>query len=272
MRAQRSRQRRWIVGSLSLFGLVLLAPGQVATGADTEQGYQYLLTRPYDAPLMTEAALWDVWKVWPKPARAEAERASPAERRQMIFSRYGLVEERGRDLPVSLLRTPGGGLTENCLVCHAGKVAGRYIPGLANSNYTGDALASDIAVLMQRENLAPPPGTVVWPAGFPTPPNIDAVGVNNAFAGSTITLAMRDKDLNLQAIPQYPLHPASLLIPEKTPAWWLAKRKKFFYWDGFAQRSIREGLMQFTASPANPAETIKSLNPIFRPSTHGSFR
>ena len=122
MRARRNRHRSWrIVGSLSLFGLVLSAPSREATGADAEQGYQYLLTKPYDAPLMTEAMLWDVWKVWPEPARTEAEHASPAERRQMIFSRYGLVEEQGRDLPVNLLRTPGGGLTENCLACHAGK-------------------------------------------------------------------------------------------------------------------------------------------------------
>jgi mono/diheme cytochrome c family protein len=265
MRARRNRHRSWrIAGSLLLFGLVLSAPSQEATGADAEQGYQYLLTRPYDAPLMTEAMLWDVWKVWPEPARTEAERASPAERRQMIFSHYGLVEEQGRDLPVNLLRTPGVGLTENCLACHAGKVAGRYIPGLGNSNYTGDALASDVAALMQREKLTPPPGAVAWPAGFPVPQSVDAVGVNNAFAGSTISLAMRDKDLNLQAVPQYPLPPASLLIPEKTPAWWLAKRKRFFYWDGFAEGSIREGLMQFTASPANSAETIKSFEPDFQ--------
>ena len=212
---------------------------------------------------MTEGMLWDLWKVWPEPARAEAEHASPAERRRMIFSRYGLVEEPGRDLPVSFLRTPGGGLTENCLSCHAGKIAGRYILGLGNSNYTGDALASDVAVLMQREKLTPPPGMVAWPAGFPTPPSVNAVGANNAFGGSAVNLAMRDKDLNLQAIPQYPLPPASLFIPEKTPAWWLAKRKQFYYWDGFVQRSIREGMMQFTATPANSAEQIKNFESDF---------
>ena len=265
MPAQRIRRRHWrLVGSLALFALVLSATSRVATGADAEQGYQYLLTRPYDAPTMTETMLWDVWKVWPEPARTEAEHASPVERRRMIFSRYGLVEEQGRDLPVSVVRTPGGGLAENCLVCHAGKVAGRYIPGLGNSNYTGDALASDVALLMRRENLTLPPGALAWPPGFPVPPFVDAVGVNNAFAGSTVSLAMRDKDLNLQAVPQYPLPPANLLMPEKTPAWWLAKRKRFFYWDGFAQRSIREGLMQFTATPANSAATIKSFEPDFQ--------
>jgi mono/diheme cytochrome c family protein len=264
MRARRNRHRSWrVAGSLALFGLVLSAPSREATGADAEQGYQYLLIRPYDAPFMSEAMLWDVWKVWPEPARTEAEHASPAERRRMIFSRYGLVEEQGRDLPVNFVRTPGGGLTENCLACHAGKVAGRYIPGLGNSNSTGDALASDVAVLTQREKLAPPPGSVAWPAGFPTPQYVNAVGVNNAFGVSPINLAMRDKDLNLQAVPQYPLPPAGLYMPGKTPAWWLAKRKQFYYWDGFVRRSIREGMMQFTATPANSAEQIKNFEPDF---------
>ena len=264
MRARRIRSRyRRLVGALALFALVLSTPSRVATGADAEKGYQHLLTKPYDFPTMTEAMLWDVWKVWPEPARTEAEHASPAERRRMIFSRYGLVEEEGRDLPVSFVRTPGGGLTENCLTCHAGKVAGRYIPGLGNSNYTGDALASDVALLMQRENLAPPPGAVGWPAGFPAPQSVNAVGVNNAFGVSPIFLAMRDKDLNPQAVPQYPLPPASLFIPSKTPPWWRAKRKQFYYWDGFVQRSIREGMMQFLAGPANSAEQIKSSEPDF---------
>ena len=99
MRARRIRSRYWrLVGALALFALVLSTPSRVATGADAEKGYQYLLTKPYDSPTMTEAMLWDVWKVWPEPARTEAEQASPAERRRMIFSRYGLVEEEGRDL------------------------------------------------------------------------------------------------------------------------------------------------------------------------------
>jgi mono/diheme cytochrome c family protein len=264
MRMRPNHHGSWrIAGALALFGLVLSAPSREATGPDAEKGYQHLLTKPYQGPSMTEAMLWDVWKVWPEPARTAAEKASPTERRQMIFSRYGLVEEQGRDLPVSFVRTPGGGLTENCLLCHAGKVAGKYIYGLGNSNYTGDALASDVALLMQRENLAPPPGAVGWPAGFPIPQSVNAVGVNNGWGGSTVFLAMRDKDLNLQAVPQYPLPPASLLIPEKTPAWWTTKRKQFYYWDGFVERSIREGLMQFTAEPANSVDQIKSWEPDF---------
>jgi mono/diheme cytochrome c family protein len=247
----------------ALFGFLISTPSGVATGADAEKGYQYLLTRPYDAPTMTEAMLWDVWKVWPDPARAEAEKASPAERRHMIFSRYGLVEEQGRDLPVNFVRTPGGGLTENCLLCHAGKVAGKYVYGLGNSNYTGDALGSDVALLMQREKLAPPSGALNWPAGFPAPQSVNAVGVNNAFGDSPIFLAMRDKDLNLQAVPQYPLSSSSLFIPDKTPAWWRTKRKQYLYWDGFVQTSVREGTMQFAASPANSAEAIKSFEPEF---------
>jgi mono/diheme cytochrome c family protein len=258
------RVRFWRLASCAaLFGLLMSMPSGVATGADAEQGYQHLLTRPYDAPFMTETMLWDVWKVWPEPARTEVEQASPAERRKMIFTRYGLVEEQGRDLPISLVRTPGGGLAVTCLACHGGKVAGRYIPGLGNSNMAGDALASDLALLMHRENLARLAGTVDWPAGFPIPQSVNAVGVNNAFGDSPILLAMRDKDLNLQALPQYPLPPASLFIPDKTPPWWGTKRKKFLYWDGFVQTSVREGTMQFAATPANSAEAIKSFEPDF---------
>ena len=160
----------------------------------------------------------------------------------------------GAGLPVSFVRTPGGGLTENCLSCHAGKVAGRYIPGLGNSNYTGDALASDVALLMQREKLAPPPGTVAWPAGFPTPQSVNAVGVNNAFGVSpifwrcgtrtSISRPSRSTHCRRQAC-SYLTRPR--LGGERSG-------RNSYYWDGFAQRSIREGMMQFTATPANSAE------------------
>jgi hypothetical protein len=266
MRMLRKYRQRWpIAMGAALLGLVLSMPGAATAGAAesrAERGYQNLLTKAYNAPFMAEAMLWDLWKIWPEPLRTQAEKASSTDRRQMILAHYGLVDEPGRELPVSLLKAPTGDLTANCLACHAGKVAGRYIRGLGNSNYTGDALGSDIAELMSRENLAPPSGAAAWPAGFPLPTEPDAVGANNAFANSDILLTMRDKDLNLQSVPQYPL-PTTVMIPIKTPPWWTMKRKKFFYWDGFAEGSVREGLMQFTNAPSNSAAQIKSFLPDF---------
>ncbi|MEH2569613.1 hypothetical protein [Bradyrhizobium sp. AZCC 2289] len=259
MHEQRMRVWSWRLVGCALFAFNTSMLSTAATGADPDQGYRNLLTKDFLPPIMTEAMFWDVWKAWPEPARTQAEKASPAERRLMIFTRYGLVEEKGRDLPVSLVKMPRRGLAPTCLMCHAGKAAGQYYHGLGNSNFTGDALASDIVELIKREKLAPP--AFHWPAGFPPPQNVNAVGVNNAFVDSAILMSMRDKDLNLEAVPQYTL--TTMVIPIKTPAWWTSKRKKFFYWDGFVERSYREGMMQFTNVPTNSAEKIKSFEPDF---------
>jgi mono/diheme cytochrome c family protein len=226
----------------------------------TSPGYSHLLNKAYGSPLLTEDMFWSMWKVWPEPVRSHAEKASPATRRQMIFSRYGFIAEEGRNLPVGLVADGKGGVTYTCLTCHGGKVAGKYIPGLGNSLWAAALFPSDVAKMIQAEG--PPPGASQLPSGFPEVGEPEVIGVNNAFAGSEILMAMRDKDLNLQSTPQYPL-PPPLMLPTRTPPWWLLKRKKFLYYDGFAARSVREGLMQFTLDPANSAQTIKSYLPDF---------
>ena len=211
-------------------------PSSVATGADAEKGYQYLLTKPYDAPIMTEAMLWDVWKVWPEPARTEAEQASPAERRQMIFSRYGLVEEQGRDLPVSFAQDARRRFDRKLPCCHAGKVAGKYIlrAGKLELHRRCAGFGRRLIDAAGKPGAAAGNRRLAGRLSRHRNPSMQSASTMRS-ASLQYLLAMRDKDLNLQAVPQYPLPPASLFIPDKTPAWWGTKRKKFLYWDGFAQ-------------------------------------
>lgn len=231
-----------------------------AAQSQTSPGYSHLLNKAYGPAILTEDMFWSIWKVWPEPLRSQAEKASPAARRQMIFLRYGFVGEEGRNLPLALVADGKGGVTSTCLGCHAGKVAGKYVPGLGNSLLASALFSSDLVKMIQAEG--PPPGAVQPPSGFPEFGEPQVIGVNNAFGGSEVWMAMRDKDLNLQSTPQYPL-PPPLMLPTRTPPWWLAKRKKFLYYDGFAARSVREGLMQFTLDPGNGAQTIKSYLPDF---------
>jgi processive rubber oxygenase RoxA-like protein len=248
------------VSAIAALILLLASTGAVAQ-SQVNPGYSHLLNKSYSTTLMPEDMFWSIWKVWPEPLRSEAEKATPAARRQMIFSRYGFVGEEGRNLPLALVSDGKGGVGETCLSCHAGKVAGNYIPGLGNSLWAAALFASDAFKMIQAQGPSTP--AVNWPAGFPQPSEIEVIGVNNAFGASEILMAMRDKDLNVQNTPQYPL-PPPLLLPTRTPPWWLVKRKKFLYYDDFAARSVREGLMQFTLNPSNSAATIKTYLPDFQ--------
>jgi hypothetical protein len=60
------------------------------------RGYQLLTTKPYLPPDFDQEVFDELWKVWPKTLRDQARNAPPAERRQLAFTRYGMVESPGR--------------------------------------------------------------------------------------------------------------------------------------------------------------------------------
>ena len=58
-----------------------------------ERGYRLLTTKVYLPADILASEFERLWEVWPEPVRSEAEQATPAQRRKMAFSRYGLMED-----------------------------------------------------------------------------------------------------------------------------------------------------------------------------------
>src|SRR5690606_4069017 len=60
-----------------------------------ERGYRLLRTKAYLPPDFDQQVFDNLWQVWPEPLRTQARKATPAVRRKIAFSRYGLMEVPG---------------------------------------------------------------------------------------------------------------------------------------------------------------------------------
>lgn len=208
-------------------------------------GYHLLTTKPYLPPDFDQATFDEVWKTWEEPLRLQAERATPEERRQMAFSRYGLTERPGDSTgkPQQYVVDAKGNWTMNCLACHQGKVAGKVIPGAPNTLFALQTMTEELRETkiktgkkLSRMDL----GSVFVPLGSTN-------GTTNAVMFGVLLMGKRDPDLNLvkgKLIPKMTHH------DHDAPAWWLFKKKQMIYSDGFAAKNHR-ALMQFMLVPEN---------------------
>ena len=76
------------------------------------------------------------------------EPVAPLFDRPLLERRWGFVLERGR--PVGLLRADHRGITvgvAGCALCHSGRAAGRFVPGLGNKNVDVTQTARDVRIL-----------------------------------------------------------------------------------------------------------------------------
>ncbi|MEK6234015.1 MAG: hypothetical protein N2C14_04830, partial [Planctomycetales bacterium] len=144
------------VSSCAAAVLALLATWGSRAAGQHEQpepaGYHLLRTKAYLPPDFSRELFDDLWKSWPEPLRSEAEKASPKRRRQMAFSKYGLMEDPDRPNGPALGYADNGqgGWSMTCLACHGGKVAGRVVPGVPNSHYALQTLTEDVAAAKSK--------------------------------------------------------------------------------------------------------------------------
>lgn len=240
-------------------GLVVTSPSapNTAAAAAAERGYRWLTTKCYLPPDFDQAIFDDLWMTWPSALRERARQATPAERRRMLFSHYGLMASRSETGPALGYVDDGrGGWVMNCLACHTGKVAGRVILGVPNSHFALQTLTEDVRTLKVQRGKALAHldlASLKIPLGT-------THGATNAVVFGVVLGALRDKDLNLRdkkSAPEFHHHDMD------APALWNVRKKRGLYADGFAAHSHRP-LLQFVMLPVNKGDTLKSWEPDFK--------
>ncbi len=214
------------------------------------RGYQLLTEKTYLPPDFDQAVFDDLWKVWPEDQRKQAEAATQAERRQMIFDYYGIMQKPNSDSsPLGYVVTDEQKWVMNCFACHSGKVAGQVIPGAPNSHIGLHTLTEDVSKikLQQLKKLSHLDLAAV---GIPLG---TTHGTTNAVIFGVVLDSLRDGEMNFdktRPIPELLHHDMD------PPAWWNVKRKSKIYSDAFMTKNHRV-LMQFILIPRNNARQVK---------------
>ncbi len=235
------------------------ADESLAQMTPAERGYHWLTTKAYLPADFDDEVFDNLWKTWPEELREAARQAAPQQRRQMAFSRYGLMERPDSDgtgPALGYVPDGKGGWVMNCLACHTGKVAGKVLPGAPNSHFALATLTEDV----RRTKLEMGKPLTHMDTGSLTIPLGATRGTTNSVMFGVALGALRDKDLNLRhdiAIPQM-LH-----NDVDAPPFWNVRRKHRLYADGFAIKSHRL-LVQFVMLPRNSGATLRGWEEEFR--------
>ena len=231
------------------------AQGNEAAAA---RGWELMRTRAY-APADFQGELFErLWEIWPAGLRERAAEASPEERRQMAFARYGLVADPAAPAgpPLGVVEDGQGGWVMNCLACHQGKVAGEIVWGVGNSHFAFQTLVQDVTKARRASGERMDPGDMM----SPLIPLGRSNGTTNAQIFSVLLTAMRDRDLNRIEWPKLPKFEHHDL---DAPPLWNVKRKRNLYIDGFAPKTHRV-IMQFALVPTNDGASFKQREEDFR--------
>ena len=231
--------------------------GNAHAEAAAERGYHLLTTTPYLPPDFHQSVFDEVWQAWNEPARSKAAAATTEERRQMAFSRYGLTSRSDDPTkPLQYVIDDDGNWCMSCLACHQGKVAGRTVPGVANSHFALQTLSEEIRktkIRLQQPLTRMDVGSMFMPLGGTN-------GTTNAVMFGVVLMSHRDVDLNVHE--EYPL-PKLVHHDHDAPPWWQFRRKTHIYIDGFAPKSHR-ALMQFTLVKENGPSQFHEREADFR--------
>jgi hypothetical protein len=210
-----------------------------------ERGWEVLTTRTFSPAGPSLQAYENAWKQWGLEEK-------PSDYSQAFRSRYGLWEAPydNAGLPMGMRRAVGVfgmGLTSDCMLCHAGRVAGQTIIGLGNASIdfqgaTDDLLAADGIKLGMLPTFSNVRGTI------------------EAAAAIGYLMQFRHSDLTVRPPVEMGF---STSLYEDIPAWWnLSKKRTMYHNGGFDSRSVRS-LLTFMLSPLNSGEYIKQQESAF---------
>ncbi len=232
--------------------------GVSAEETPAQRGYRHLLETAYVPAFLDQEVFDHLWQTWPQPLRDAAEHATPEQRRKMAFARYGLTLRPGdtSGKPQQFVVDAVGNWTPNCFTCHGGEVAGRYIPGLPNSQYAMQTLIQESRLTKLR--LGKPLATVDY--GSLAMPLGETHGTTNAVMFGVALATFRDADLNI--VPPHQLAPL-VHHDMEAPPWWVFSKKQRLYLEGFASKGHRP-LMQFALDRSNGPDKFVEWEDDFR--------
>jgi hypothetical protein len=201
--------------------------------------------RSLNPPIWSFPAYENVWKQWGAPEK-------PANYTEAFMERYGLhpAPFDNKGLPMGLIESRGllgRGIVNNCLLCHAGRVAGQTVIGLGNASLDLQALFEELSIMAGFKGEFPFRSSYVRGTVDPVNPLL-------------YLLQFRDAELEVQK--PVPLTYSNYLCSDP-PAWWLLKRKKTRDWTGAADaRSTRVDMVNLF-TPLNSGTYIKSQERAF---------
>lgn len=217
----------------------VLAGGPADPADAARRGWTTLTTKPFTPPAASWSSYRNAWQQWGLDEK-------PENYDKAFRQRYGLLTApyENAGLPMGLREAPGvfrKGIAHDCLLCHAGRVAGVDVVGLGNASLDFEALVDEV----YAAGGSKPPGTPVFSRSRGT-----------IEAGAAIGYLMQFRDAELNVRPPSKLTFATNQY-EDVPAWWLLKKKRTIYHTGGADaRSVRT-MMTFMLHPFNSGETIK---------------
>lgn len=224
---------------VSFVGLAGSALGQekerAARGALAVRGQPNM-----NPPLWSPRGYADLWKQW-------GLKEKPADFDERLRERYGLhaAPHENGGLPMGLHYSQGllgKGVINDCLLCHAGVVAGQTIIGAPNSSLDLQSLFDDLAAADRSPFKVPV--QVGYARGTVDP--VNPVAFLMEFRNPDLSL--RDEPLKLEFTKD---------IASDPPAWWLLQRKKTRNWTGGVDvNSVRVDMVNLL-TPLNSPEHIK---------------
>jgi hypothetical protein len=234
------------VVSLGGLCLGLLQLGQSAEKTAAERGRDIMFGRSLNPAVWSLKAYENAWKQWGVSEK-------PAEYESAFMERYGLhrapFDNKGR--PMGLLEAKsllGKGIVNNCLLCHAGTVAGQTIIGLGNASLDLQSLFEDLSAADGFKMEMPFRFSYVRGTIDPVNP---------------LTFLMEYRDPELELLKQPIKLGYSRNVSSDPPAWWLLKKKKTRDWTGgIDARSTRVDMVNLL-TPLNSGTYIRQQESAF---------
>lgn len=193
-------------------------PAVTIDAAKADAGRAFLFTGEIGGPFVPRLAFDNLWRVWSATPPADV---GAALRARYGFAR-GLTANDG--LPMGL-RAENGWVRADCLLCHAGEVAGQTVVGAGNTQLDLELLVEDLQTLARMFGTTPP-----------NPPRVrtGARGVADII-GMTVQLGLRAAPMMTNANTE--------IGYQDPPAWWTVADKTRVYADGSGPQTAHRTMM-----------------------------
>lgn len=211
-------------------------PPIAVDAAKADAGHAFLFTGQVGGQLVPRLAFDNLWRVWTTTPPADVPAA--------IRERYGFAPALTANdgLPMGF-RLEGSMVRVDCLVCHAGEVAGQTVVGAGNNRVDLELFVDDLKSLAVAFGFTPP-----------NPPRLrtGAKGVADII-GMTLQLGLRTMQ------PPFPVN--TEIGYQDAPAWWTLADKTRVYTDGSGPQAAHRTMMATQLAFGTTQAELERLEP-----------